>query len=97
MSKIFVFIIIVALVIGGFYYYKPTETKDTLGKGVDVVGSLVKDKVSDFIDSRMVNLGQPTVPCVDDSNCNEMISDCLDKCSCVEGDCIINVQFNSSE
>jgi len=90
MGKGWVFIILLIVIVGAFFYFKPVKTKDTFKDGSDYVGSIVKDKW----DSREQNLGQPTLPCTDDENCNENILECEDKCICVSGECIKNVPDN---
>ena len=87
MGKFWVIIIIGIIVIGLAFYYKPDKTKETLKDTANIAG----DIVDYFRENKSINLGKPTIPCVDNHNCNENIPDCDGNCTCVSGDCIKNI------
>lgn len=88
MGKLVVFVILAIVIVGLFYYFKPSETKETFVNGKDMVGSIVKDKW----DSREQNLGQPTTPCETNEDCN-LIEDCQNLCDCFESNCYKNFKL----
>ena len=86
MGKGWVFIILLIVIVGAFFYYKPVKTKEVIGDSSDYVGSIVKD----YMDSREVNLGKLSTPCETNEDCNSNILDCENLCVCSLGDCIKN-------
>lgn len=92
MGKGILIIIGILVIIGLLYYYKPEQTKDVTSKSIDKIGSMIKN----YYDSREINLGQPSMPCVDNKNCNDYIGDCYGNCTCINGECYKNVPNNST-
>ena len=92
MGKGWLIIIVILLIIGLFYYFKPEETKGVFKE----IKDSVTDVVSNYSGNREINLGKLNLPCVNDSNCNSNIEKCESKCKCIYGNCIKNVPINST-
>lgn|SRR3990167_72052 len=92
LGKFIAVILIGIVILGLFFYFKPKEAK---GLFKDVKDSII-DIASNYSDSREINLGKPNLPCVNDDDCNSNIEKCESKCKCIGGNCIKNVQINTT-